>query len=88
MRFDLCLNLLWECDYSFPFKYLQATGDGVRSLSIPSVSASFEWTAQQVAKLGNQRNHIYILAEKDLKYSEKDLKCLVSTGVRQAWTIN
>lgn len=36
-------------DYSFPFKYLQATGGGVRALSIPSVSSSFKWTAQQVA---------------------------------------
>ena len=54
-------------DYSFPFKYLQATGGGVRGLTIPSVSASFKWTVQQVAKLGNQRHTIYILAEDDLK---------------------
>ncbi len=58
-------------DHSFPFKYLQATGSGVRALSIPSVSSSFQWTAQQVAKLGNQRHTIYILAENDLKlYSQ------------------
>ena len=37
------------------------------TLSIPSVSSSFQWTAQQVAKLGNQRHTIYILAENDLK---------------------
>ena len=54
-------------DAAFPFKYLQATGGGSRSLSIPSVSTSFRWTAPQVAKLGNQRNTIYILAERDLK---------------------
>lgn len=64
-------------DYSFPFKYLQPTGDGVRSLSIPPVSNSFQWTAQQVAKLGNQRNNIYILAGKDLKYSDTDLKSTI-----------
>ena len=54
-------------DPSFYVKYLQATGGGSRSLSIPSISASFQWTAHQVAKLGNQRNTIYILAEKDLQ---------------------
>ena len=54
-------------DPSFSVKYLQATGGGSRSLSIPSISASFQWTAHQVAKLGNQRNTIYILAEKDLQ---------------------
>lgn len=54
-------------NYSFPFKYLQGTGGGPRALTIPSVSASFQWTAQQVAKLGNQRNTIYILAEHDLR---------------------
>ena len=43
-------------DYSFPYKYLQGTGSGVRALSILSVSSSFQWTAQQVVKLGNQRN--------------------------------
>ena len=59
-------NVAMQGDPSFPFKYLQATGGGNRSLSVPSVSASFQWTAQQVAKLGNQRNVIYILAEKDL----------------------
>lgn len=61
-------------DYSFPFKYLQGTGGGIRGLTIPSVSSTFEWTAQQVAKLGNQRNTIYILAEKDLKISPDKVK--------------
>ena len=48
------------------FTYLQATGGSTRCLSVPSVSTSFQWTAQQVAKLGNQRNTIYILADGDL----------------------
>ena len=51
---------------TFNFTFLQATGGSSRSLSVPSVSSSFEWTAQQVAKLGNQRNTIYILAEDEL----------------------
>ena len=29
-------------DYSFPFKYLQGTGGGVHTLTIPSVSISFQ----------------------------------------------
>ena len=62
--------------HSFPFKYLQATGGGVRALSIPTVSSSFQWTAQQVAKLGNQRHTIYILAENDLKLSSHESVCL------------
>ncbi len=53
-------------DVAFLFKYLQASGGGSRSLTIPSVSASFRWTAQQVAKLGNQKNIIYIMAKKEL----------------------
>lgn len=61
-------------DSSFPFKYLQATGGGSRSLSIPSVSASFQWTAHQVAKLGNQRNTIYILAEGNLKLPDHQVR--------------
>ena len=66
-------------DVSFPFQHLQATGGGSRSLSVPSVSASFQWTAQQVAKLGNQRNTIYILAEGELKLPERgELWCLIT----------
>ena len=52
---------------SFHFTYLQATGAASRSLSIPSISSSFKWNPQQVAKLGNQRNTIYILADDELK---------------------
>ena len=74
-------------DYSFPFKYLQSTGGGVRSLSVPSVSASFEWTVQQVAKLGNQRNTIYILAEKELKYSDGIFKCDHDLVSRCCWRV-
>ncbi len=53
-------------DFQFTF-FLQATGGSARSLSIPSVSSSFCWNAQLVAKLGNQRNTIYIIAEDKLK---------------------
>ena len=33
----------------FMFSFLQSTGVGTRTHTIPSVSASFQWTAQQVA---------------------------------------
>ena len=47
----------------FPFCYLQPNGAGTRSLSIPSVSASFSWSAQQVVKLDVGKHTIYIGAE-------------------------
>ena len=49
-----------------PFQYLQPAGGGSRSLTVPSVSSSFQWSAQQVAKLGNCKNTIYILAMGEL----------------------
>lgn len=49
----------------FPFIFLQPTG-GARSLTVPVVSSSFTWTAQQVAKLGNNKGTIYNMAQDDL----------------------
>ena len=51
---------------NFPFAFLQPTGYGSKSLTIPAVSASFEWSAQQVAKLGGNKGTIYIVAEEKL----------------------
>jgi len=51
----------------FIFLYLQPTGAGSRSLSVPSVSVSFSWSAQQVVKLAVNKQTIYILAEDDLQ---------------------
>ena len=50
----------------FPFVFLQPTGLGSRSLTVPSVSSSFSWSPQQVAKLGGVKSAIYILAADDL----------------------
>ena len=50
----------------FPFLYLQPTGGGSKSLTVPSQSSSFTWTAQQVARLGGQSGTIYILAQSTL----------------------
>ena len=49
----------------FVFHNLQPTGAGSRSLSIPSVSASFSWSAQ-VVKLAVSKKKMYMLAEDDL----------------------
>ena len=51
---------------SFPFLYLQSTGGAVKTLTIPSQSASFKWTPQQVSRLPGQSGTIYILAQDDL----------------------
>ena len=51
------------CKYpNFRFTYLQSTGGGTRSLTLPNLSLSFTWSASQVAKLGSNRGTIYILA--------------------------
>ena len=53
----------------FKFSYLQPTGVGTKTLSIPPVSDTFSWTPQQVAKLGGNKQAIYILAQEDLAVS-------------------
>lgn len=53
----------------FCFDFLQPTGAASRTLTVPSVSSSFQWTAQQVAKLGNNKQVIYIIATDPLTCS-------------------
>ena len=53
----------------FKFTFLQAAGTGTKVLAIPAVSNTFTWTAQQVAKLGNYKQPIYILAQEPLAVS-------------------
>lgn len=50
----------------FQFTYLQPTGCGARSLTVPAVSSSFDWTPQQVARLGGTKGTVYIMAEDEL----------------------
>ena len=59
-------------DGNFPFLYLQATGGGAKSLTIPSQNSSFKWIPQQVARLSSQSGTIYILAKADLYHVETD----------------
>ena len=56
---------------SFPFVYLQSTGGGSKTLTIPSQSSSFKWTPQQVAR-SSQSGTIYILAQDDLYHVDDD----------------
>lgn len=63
---------------TFQFMYLQPTGGGNRSLTIPSVSSSYEWTPQQVAKLANARGAIYIMALEDMDLPDMENSCDVS----------
>ena len=65
-------------DPKFPFCFLQSTGGGSKLLSIPSVSSSFRWNAQQVARLATQRGAIYILAEAELKLSHTLARFLIT----------
>ena len=59
-----------EDNPNFPFLYLQPTGGGSRSLTIPSQSLFFKWIPQQVARLSGQTGVIYILAQSDLATSD------------------
>lgn len=52
----------------FPFKFLQGTGKGCKSLTCLSLSSNFQWDAKQVNSLGEKC--IYILAEKELTLQE------------------
>ena len=61
--------------HDFPFLFLQPTGSGSRSLSMPAISTSFQWTSQQVAKLGANKQTIYILATDELELVSAVPKC-------------
>ena len=50
---------------NFHIQFLQTGGGGSKSLSVPSVSSSFSWTAKEVAKLSGQ-GCLYVQALADL----------------------
>ena len=60
-------------DSSFPFTFLQTSGYGAKTLAVPSLSSSFQWTAQEVCKL-SKSSCIYILAEKRLAVEDVKVK--------------
>ena len=53
-------------DENFPFQFLQIAGGGSKSLTIPVLSASYTWTAREVAKMAGQ-GCLYIQAQAVLK---------------------
>jgi len=50
----------------FPFTILQPAGGGSKFLTVPALSATYQWTASAVNGK-NTKMPIYILAEEDLK---------------------
>ena len=46
----------------FPFVFPQPTGAGSITLTLPSVSTSLSWTAQQVSKLGGNKQSVYSIS--------------------------
>ena len=65
-------------DKCFSFQYLQSTSVGSKTLTIPSVSASFDWTAEHVARLGNNNKQaIYVLANDELACSLDSEMCYI-----------
>ena len=57
----------------FRYQYLQATGGGTKSLTVPAQSESFKWTPFQVSRLSGQSGTIYILAQDELDLNDKVL---------------
>lgn len=49
------------------FRFLQRTGAGSRTLCVPSVSDTFEWSARHVSTLAKSGGIIYIQATDKLK---------------------
>ena len=58
---------------NFHFQYLQATGCGTKSLTVPSQSTSVKWTPFQVSCLSARSGTIYILAQDELDLNDKVL---------------
>lgn len=68
VRSVFCVPMGGKKDFNFIF--LQPTGAGSRTLTVPSVSSSFSWTAHQVAKLGGYKQSIYILPKDKLVFPD------------------
>ena len=55
-------------DEEFPFKILQSAGMGSKSLVLPALSPTFEWTAKEVATSGGRV--VYVWAQKELSTNQ------------------
>ena len=67
-------------DRNFPFRFLQTGGGGggTKSLTVPAMSASFTWTAKEVAKLAGQ-GCLYVEAQAEL--ANCDDNCTSDTDI-------
>jgi len=59
-----------QCNTQFPFKILHAIGGGAKALALPNTSASFTWTAKEVASSGG-RGAIYVWAQADMALNNR-----------------
>ena len=66
-------------DPDFPFVFLQRCCPGSNTLTAPSISSSFSWTAKEVVRLAGQ-GCLYVRAESDLEIvlpkAEREVRCL------------
>ncbi len=51
---------------NFPITFLQRSGTGSNSLTVPSLSSSYQWSAKEVVRMAGQ-GCIYVKAEASLK---------------------
>ena len=63
---------------SFPFTFLQTSGCGAKTLSAPSLSSSFQWSAQEVSRLG--KTCFNILAENKLLVEDVKVCIIIATA--------
>ena len=77
IRSEICsvFHTAMREDPIFPFTILQPAGGTSKSLTIPSLSTSYRWTASAVAGK-NAKVPIYILAEADLEVSPEAIEII------------
>lgn len=70
-------------DPNFQFVFLQRCGPGSNALTIPSLSASFSWTAKEVVRLAGQ-GCLYVKAESDLVVAKPESEPEVSAHDKES----
>ena len=80
-KFAPCLrNVFRKRNNNFPSLYYTPIGGGSRNLTLPNVSATFAWTAKEVAKAAG-KGAIYIWAQEDLRLPNNDEVVISDTEV-------
>ena len=75
--FKKCIQ---EKEQQFSFSVLHPIGGGSKNLTLPNVSATFAWTAKEVAKAAG-KGAIYIWAQEDLRLPNNDEVVISDTEV-------